>query len=115
MRIRRGFWKDLKKFATPEQARVVRELIDGKLSAVDLCFPRTAAWYRSCYHPPATAELVLSAIDETLNNYGVESAEINGRYYDYSNTGDTYAPTVFVRDGVFWIDTLGDLVERLER
>ena len=114
MRAKRGFWKGLKTFATPEQARIIRNLIERKISPIDSQFPGTAVWYHACYHPPKLAELVLSAIDEVLNNFGVESAEIKGRYYDYSNKGDTYATTVFQRNGIFWADTLGDLVERLE-
>lgn len=115
MRAKRGFWKDLKNIATPEQIRIIRALIERTINPIDSQFPRTAAWYRACYHPPKLAELVLSAIDEVLHNFGVESAEIRGRYYDYSNSGDSYALTVFQRNGIFWIDTLGDLVERAER
>ena len=114
MRAKRGLWKSLKTIATPDQIRLIRGLIERKVSPIDPCFPGTAAWYHACYHPPKLAELVLSAIDEVLNNFGIESAEINGRHYDYSNSGDSYVSTVFQRNGVFWIDVLGDLAERLE-
>ena len=113
MRAKRGFWKTLKTIAAPEQIRIIRALIERTLSPIDSRFPGTAAWYRACYHPPKLAELVLSAIDEVLNNFGIEVAEINGRHYDYSNSGDSYTLTVFQRGGVFWVDSLGDLVERL--
>ena len=113
MRTRRGFWKGLKNIATPDQIKTVRGLIEQTISPIDTRFPGTVAWYQACYHPPTLAELILSAIDATLNNSGVEAVAINGRYYDYSNPGESYAPTVFLRGGIFWVATLGDLVERL--
>ena len=60
---------------------------------------------------------VISAFDRVLLNYGVEHVR-PGRLEDYeekvitySNTGDTYNPTILHVDGKFWIGSWGDVVE----
>ena len=94
----------------------VRELLDGRLDPATV--PETAAWIRQCYHMPSLAELKMHAVDAVLGNYGVEGFS-NGRVsVAYSNTGDTYAPTIVRctawRDR-YAVASWGDTVESLER
>jgi len=112
MKLARGFWKSLKKIATAEQYNVIRALFRRELSPIDPeRFPETANWERRCYHTPSRRELVLAAIDECLETFGVEGFQTRRGWLSYCNTGDSYAPTVCERDGIFFIASWGDIVE----
>jgi len=60
---------------------------------------------------------VISAFDKVLLNYGVEHMrpsrleDYEEKVITYSNTGDTYNPTILHVDGKFWIGSWGDVVE----
>jgi hypothetical protein len=91
-----------------ETATKVRGLIDGSIDPETV--PETVAWIDQCYHRPSDYGLIMHAIDAVLENYGV--CRLNSRYR-FSNTGDTYAPTVILDNetGRFLITSWGDLVE----
>lgn len=70
---------------------------------------------RSCIH----RDVGMQAIDRLLENHGVESVlDRNGAIVArYSNSGDTYAPTVLQDWKLmnYRLTTLGDYVEAYER
>lgn len=45
--------------------------------------------------------------NKILNLYGIESYE----GYDYINVGDSYYPTLLVKDGIWYVGCIGDIVE----
>jgi hypothetical protein len=84
-----------------DTAKRIRELIDKTISP--LTSEAVQKWIRQCYNRPSDNELIMCAIDETLNTFGVEAIE--GEWIDhyhqniqavYCNTGDTYSSTVFL-------------------
>ena len=101
-----------------DTAKKVRGLIDGSLDPETI--PETARWIDKCYHRPSEDELIMHAVDVLLENFGVgslgETARSRYRFapqYSYSNTGETYAPTVILDNetGRFLITDIGYLVE----
>lgn len=122
MKLERGFYTRLRTLcgASEEQARQIRRVLESldlepcpmTQAWAEPC-PMTQAWIESCYNPPSEREIILAAIDEILGNYGVEAEELRpGRWLEYSNTGDSYAPTVVLWRGVLRISSWGDIVER---
>jgi hypothetical protein len=98
---------------TAEQIETVQGLIDGSIDPEQERFPRTSLWVRSCYHRPKQKEIILSAIDETIETFGVEGFELSdGTFVSYCNTGDSYAATVVLMNGQFQVASWGDLVEQ---
>ena len=86
-------------------------------------FPRTKFWVDNCYNLPKTHEIILAAIDETIEGHGVEAIEKPssmgcGRFQDYIsyiNMGDSYAPTILhdeTKTRSFFASTVGDVVEK---
>ena len=111
MKLERGFYTHLRSIcgASEEQARQIRRVIER----LDLepC-PRTRAWVETRHHPPSDQEIALAAIDEILENHGVEAEELRpGRWLEYSNAGDSYAPTVVLWRGMLRVTPWGDIVE----
>lgn len=98
------------------QAAAVRGLVDGSIDPQTV--PETEQWVRDCYNMPYADELIMHAIDATIETFGVESAGGNGECYhfDYCNAGDTYATTVIYdrQSGEYMIGCWGDLVEMAE-
>jgi len=81
-------------------------------------------WLAQCYNEPSRLELIMEAINELLDTYGVEA--IRGRYVDgyyqdiqavYCNTGDTYDMTILLDHETerFHVTSFGDWVEANER
>lgn len=87
-------------------------------------FPRTCNWIDQCYHTPSHNEIVLSALDELLATFGVESietSEVISNYHGYArasylNTGDSYATTILLdHKKLTWrLVSWGDFVEEIE-
>lgn len=101
-----------------EAARTIRGLIDGSINPETI--PATAQWVRECFNRPDDDELIMHAIDAVLENFGVEGLGADlGRFYRfapqycYSNTGDSYAPTVILNNetGRYSVGSWADLVE----
>jgi hypothetical protein len=87
-----------------ETAKKIRALLEGKLNPLEVS-EKCKSWYDTCFHSPSKHELVLQAVNELLDNHGVESVEDEERYftdegvrfcpkYSYSNTGDSYKLTL---------------------
>jgi len=99
-----------------------QELIDvitGNKTPLD--YNSVEQWINQCYSMPRDSELILQALDEILEGYGVESIDgdsyINS-YYRYSrgsyiNTGDTYSQTLVLdhKNDTIHLTSWGDFVE----
>jgi len=104
------FRKRLETITDAETAERIARIIDGDEDPRDV--PETDAWVRSCYHEPDHEEQAIHAADVLLGTYGVEGwASEDGRSgVSYCNTGDTYAPTLFLVRGSFRVTDLGTVV-----
>lgn len=83
---------------TSAQARLIRALIKGEQKTLDASrFPKSNAWFESCYHLPNRIERIMACIDEVMQGHGVEAIDAQGIHLRavYVNTGDMYAPTLF--------------------
>ena len=106
-----------------DQARTIRGLIKGTIDPESI--EGTADWVRQCHHRPSDDELLMDAIDETLETFGVEAIWNDARSctrpeYVYCNTGDSYAATIMQKRGTWgwgapFIGSWGDIVERNPR
>lgn len=77
-------------------------------------YPQTAKWCNQCHNPPSDQELILSALNETIGGFGIESIDDSGEHLaDYVNTGDTYSATIVLdsETGEFLLTTWGDFHE----
>lgn len=107
---------------TLETAKTARALMRGEIRITDnLAFPVTNKWIAACYHKPRRIELILSALNELLECYGVEAFNTRNDPFraiaEYLNTGDTYQTTILFRHdtGTFRLSSWGDFVERNEK
>ena len=114
LNIERGFYKRLKEDYTKEQVQLIKGLVKGLVDPYNIdVFPKTTRWIKSCYNSPSQIEQVMSAIDEVLENHGVEGFRVKSREWaTYSNTGDTYALTVVYFRGKFRACSWGDIAEK---
>ena len=104
-------------------ARLARRIIRGEESIADNpALPETNRWRNSCHNEPRRIELILAALNECLECFGVEAFRSrHGSQYEaiaeYLNTGDTYSATILFRHdtGTFRITTWGDFYERNEK
>lgn len=83
-----------------DQAKTVRGLIKGTIEpeSIGAC----KDWIRQCYHRPSDDELLMCAIDATLETFGVEAIWRNDCQDDgilgvYCNTGNSYGATICQR------------------
>lgn len=111
-----------KKYATFDRGAEVQGLIEGTINPQD--YQSVEAWVRKCWNMPSASELIMCALNEVLNGYGVEA--VRGRYVDryhqdiqasYVNMGDTYDLTILLdhETGKFVVTCLGDWFERNEK
>ena len=107
---------------TEDEANTVRGLIKGTVDPETV--EATEGWVRQCHHRPPDSDLILHAIDATLNTHGVEY--IGGGPqdtwdwrpdYEYCNTGDSYAATIIRNNetGAYFIGDWGTIAERMPR
>ncbi len=93
-------------------------MMNGDLDPCEVS-DRCDAWVRSCYNEPSDDEQTLHAADDLLGNYGVEGwcdqDDFSRPGVSYSNTGDSYARTIFLRDGVFILSTFEGMATRYPR
>lgn len=112
----------LRQFFDEPQARRLRRLMTGKAKPRE--YGSVAGWVAQCYNPPSDAELIMAALNEELDGFGVEP--IRGRYVDsyhqdiqaaYVNQGDTYALTILLdhETGNYRLTGWGDWAETHER
>ena len=111
----------------PDKAETILGLIDGKIDPMS--FSSVDKWVRSCYHHPRGYELILKALDEVLEGYGVEgidpsTAEVGeddvpeiDDWISYVNFGDTYDTTIiYDHDSrLFYCASWGDFLENYRK
>lgn len=102
------------------KAETIHRIMTGEILPLDCQeFAATQKWVSECYHMPHEAEIALHAIDEVLENFGIEGWAFTMRSgVEYSNTGDSYASTVALLTNRDWfnarewrLSSFGDLVE----
>jgi len=103
-----------------EQIEQVKGLIEGKINPS--FYTDVQIWTRQCYHKPSEDALIMCALNQVMEGYGIET--INGEYRngywgnivaEYVNMGDSYVPTVmYHRDEGFLIASYGDVVESMD-
>lgn len=97
----------------PGKGKELRDLITGK---------RIPDYYRSverlcsqCYSYPHYDHMLTTAINEVLEGHGIECIyprDSKHPSYDYINMGDSYTPTILLRnDGKLIVSSWGDIVE----
>ena len=92
----------------PEAKRILRST-RAELETI----PAGAARVRECYHAPQTHDLRLTCLDALAKTYGVEAFQDRaGRYCEYLNAGDTYAPTVVFYRGTYRVTDCGTIAEK---
>ena len=114
MKAERGFYKKLSESYSPEQVKLIKQIIQGKLEPDNFdLFPRTHGWVRSCYNEPRQDEKIFRAIDEVMENHGIEGWKgANGEWIEYSNTGDDYALTVIYYRDKLRADCVSTIVDK---
>ncbi len=98
----------------PGKGKELRNLIDGTVnpakydSVIRLCM--------RAYHHPTYSYMLITAINEVLEGHGIEAIRpVDNKRpgYDYINMGDTYTPTILLRDdGKLIVSSWGDIVEK---
>ena len=105
--------------ATPEQIEIVNSILYGTLNP--RTFSTVLEWMDVCFYDPCSDELKMTAINEALLGYGIESVRTskwqNGHWCDilctYVNMGDSYIPTVIHhRKHGFMVSSIGDVIEK---
>ena len=96
----------------PKAVRAVFEMTREQLRETEAGAARCA----DCYHAPKTYDIRLHVLNNVAGFHGVEAMQTgNGRYADYLNAGDSYAPTIIYWDGQYRVQSIGDFVETMER
>ena len=99
-----------------EKAGEARRLISGQSSPMQ--YESVQVWIKACVHTPDTQALVMEALDELADTYGVEYvAEGKGPKspsFEYLNTGDSHAPTLirFEASGRYAVSSFGSVIEK---
>jgi hypothetical protein len=93
-----------------KEARAILEMDRAQL----LDLPAGRARARECYNPPSTLDLIMTCLNALdCGTYGVEAFRTRrGRWCEYLNTGDTYAPTLMHYRNRFRVASWGDIAER---
>ncbi len=114
--------KTLKRFFPDEQAKRLRALMTGRRDPMK--YGRVESWVNQCHNMPSDDELIMAAIDEELEGFGVEA--IRGRHVDnyhfdtqavYVNQGGTYDITILHDNetGNYILTAYGDWFQSHER
>lgn len=95
-----------------ENHRKIIKIINGRMHQEDLDY-LCARWLSQCFNRPSPSELEMHAIDNALGHFGVEYIKHNGTRYLYSNSGDSYAATIFLNLDTleYSISSIGDMIE----
>ena len=97
---------------SPEKQLEVLNIIDGRIFPEK--YEAVREWQDKCHNPPKDWQLKLCALNEILNESGVEEIAEDGKHLiSYVNNGDTYAPTILydVEKEEFFVSSWGDFLE----
>jgi hypothetical protein len=97
----------------PEIQNQILGLVAGNIDAEN--YESVESWIRQAYHRPRESSLIMTALDELLEGYGVESIEDEGGEIraSYVNMGDSYVITI-IFDGDYHIASYEDYITELE-
>lgn len=123
---REDFWFDLSGVLEldPDDVEVIKQLCqeadrDTLLQLVEKNAPNTYRWIDKCYHAPSEQEIRVKAVCEAGGWYDVVIVrdDVQTVRFEVMNTGETYASTLCydIEEDLWFISTLGDLVECCER
>jgi hypothetical protein len=90
------------------QARTILEMTRADLEKL----PAGMARVDECFHSPKTHDIRLHCLDALAGTHGVEAFETPHGWYNYLNTGDTYAPALVFFRGRYQVVAWGDIAER---
>jgi len=100
-----------------DACKTIADLITGKIELdpddIPERFEGTIRWLNQCHNYPNNDELIMSALNDTIEGFGIEGIndpdDSNNCIGSYVNTGDTYSGTVVLDDdGNFHLTTWGD-------
>lgn len=110
---------------TRKQVQTIRRIIyDDEFDLKQ--FESVRKRHQECFNPPDRIDCQLTAINEIMDAFGVESIQVSeslfqDRYYwnsiaQYVNVGETYQLTVLYNtvDGVFEFNSWGEYYEQME-
>ena len=104
----------------PDRADEIIELINGDRDPE--IYESVMSWVNQCYHKPSHNEMVMCALNEILEGYGVEAIRDEDAWIDnfhmdivavYVNMGDTYTTTILLdhEENEYIVTSYGDWVE----
>jgi hypothetical protein len=100
--------------AFPGKGKELRDLITGKIEPES--YKTVARLCSECYSYPDYSYKLMTAINEVLEGHGIECIyprDSKHPSYDYINMGDSYTPTILLRnDGKLIVSCVGDIVEK---
>lgn len=70
---------------------------------------------QECYNPPKKYDVRMHVLDAIAETCGVEGTETNEGWIDYLNTGEMYAPTIIHFQNRYYVSSLGDFIESLQK
>ena len=98
----------------PGKGKELRDLITGKRDP-ERFYRSVADLVMRAYHRPHYDHMLMTAINEVLEGHGIECIyprDSKHPSYDYVNMGDSYTPTILLRnDGKLIVSSWGDIVE----
>ncbi len=99
--------------AFPGKGKELRNLIDGTVNPTE--YDSVISLCTRVYQHPTHSYMLIVAINEVLEGHGIECIyprDSKHPSYDYINMGDSYTPTVLLRnDGKLIVSSWGDIVE----
>ena len=100
--------------AFPGKGKELRDLITGKRDP-ERFYRSVADLVMRAYHRPSYDYILMTAINEVVEGHGIECIyprDSKHPSYDYINMGDSYTPTILLRnDGKLIVSSWGDIVE----
>ena len=97
----------------PGKGKELRNLIDGTVNPTE--YDSVISLCTRVYQHPTHSYMLIVAINEVLEGHGIECIyprDSKHPSYDYINMGDSYTPTILLRnDGKLIVSSWGDIVE----
>jgi len=108
----------------PDRAYEIIDLVSGYGDPE--IYDSVRFWVHQCYHKPSHDEMVMCALNEILEGYGVEAIREEDAWVDnfhmdivavYVNMGDSYTATILLdhEENEYFVTSYGDWVESREQ
>ena len=98
-----------------DQCKILRKLMKNETNPKE--FKSVIEWVAQCYNEPSNSEMIMCAINEVMEGYGIEPLnDTCGECYsdiaEYINVGDPYINTIIREtNGNFVCASWGDYIE----